>query len=495
MKFIHEDFLLSTRTGRRLYHQYAEGEPILDYHCHLSPRDIAENRRFNDLFEIWLEGDHYKWRAMRSNGVAERFCTGDADPFAKFQAWAATVPHTLRNPLYHWTHLELKRYFDIDELLDEASAARIWKRANERLAGADLTTQGILKKFRVQYVCTTDDPTDDLRYHRAMAAEGLAVRVLPAFRPDKALRIDRPDVFNPWVDSLGQAANVEIGKLDGFLDALRSRHDYFHQHGCRLSDHGMNQCYADFCSPKVAAGIFAKARRGAAVSVQEQERFGAFMMLFFGQLDAEKGWVKQLHLGALRNNNTRLLRQLGPDTGFDSIGDFPQATALASYLDRLDQEKALPKMILYNANPADNYVFATMLGNYQDGSVPGKIQFGAGWWFLDQKEGIEWQLNALSNLGLLSRFIGMITDSRSFMSFPRHEYFRRVLCEVIGRDMENGEIPDDEMLVGTMIRNICNNNARQYFGFSADAARKPFPSSAQAGSATSFKRAVKGSKS
>jgi glucuronate isomerase len=302
-------------------------------------------------------------------------------------------------------------------------------------------------------------------------------------------------MFNSWVDSLGQAADIEIGKLDAFLDALRSRHDYFHQNGCRLSDHGMNQCYADFCSPKIAAGIFAKARRGAAVSVAEQERFAAFMMLFFGQLDAKKGWVKQLHLGALRNNNTRLLRQLGADTGFDSIGDFPQATALASYLDRLDQENALPKMILYNANPADNYVFATMLGNFQDGSVPGKIQFGAGWWFLDQKEGIEWQLNALSNLGLLSRFIGMITDSRSFMSFPRHEYFRRVLCELIGRDMENGEIPDDEMLVGTMIRNICNNNARQYFGFCADAAAKSSSSPAQAGSTTSFKRAYKGSKS
>jgi glucuronate isomerase len=465
MKFIHEDFLLSTRTARRLYHQYAEAEPILDYHCHLSPRDIAENRRFNDLFEIWLEGDHYKWRAMRSNGVNERFCTGDADPFAKFQAWAATVPHTLRNPLYHWTHLELKRYFDIDELLDEASAARIWKRANERLAGPELTTQGILKKFRVNCVCSTDDPVDDLKYHRSLVGSGLVTSILPAFRPDRALMVDDPQSFNPWVESLGAAANIDIASLSDFLDALRARHDFFHQQGCRLSDHGMNQCYADFCSPKVAATIFTKARRGAAVTPEEHGKFAAFMMLFFGKLDADRGWVKQLHLGAMRNKNTRLARQLGPDTGFDSVGDYPQAVALASYLDRLDQENCLPKTILYNLNPADNYVFATMLGNFQDGTIPGKLQLGSGWWFLDQKEGMKWQLNALSNLGLLSRFVGMVTDSRSFMSFPRHEYFRRVLCDLIGQDIERGEIPDDEMLVGNMIQNICYGNAKQYFGF------------------------------
>jgi glucuronate isomerase len=494
MKFIHEDFLLSTRTARHLYHQFAEAEPILDYHCHLSPQDIAENRRFNNLFEIWLEGDHYKWRAMRSNGVAERFCTGDADPFAKFQAWAATVPHTLRNPLYHWTHLELKRYFDIDESLDEASAARIWKRANERLAGPDLTTQGILKKFRVNYVCTTDDPADDLRYHRAIAGSGLATRVLPAYRPDKALAVDKPAQFNRWVDNVGEAANVDISSFSDFQDALRARHDYFHQQGCRLSDHGMNQCYADFCSAKTAAAIFTKARRGAAASPEEYVKFASFMMLLFGRLDAEKGWVKQLHLGAMRGNNTRLLRQLGPDTGFDSVGDYPQAAALAAYLDQLDQENSLPKTILYNLNPADNYVFATMLGNFQDGSIPGKLQFGSGWWFLDQKEGMRWQINALSNLGLLSRFVGMITDSRSFMSYPRHEYFRRVLCDLIGRDIENGEIPDDEMLVGTMIHNICYANALQYFGFPAPGASAG-KSNSQSGSATTLKRAGKSSKS
>lgn len=464
MKFIHKDFLLQTRAARRLYRQFAETGPILDFHCHLSPREIAENRRFKNLSEIWLEGDHYKWRAMRSNGVAEKFCTGDAEPFAKFQAWAATVPHTLRNPLYHWTHLELKRNFGIDELLDETSAARIWKIANEKLASDELTTQGILKKFHVKVVCTTDDPADDLKYHRAIAASNLGTRVFPAFRPDKALTVHQPDAFNSWVNRLAAASDVEISNFANFLEALRQRHDFFHAHGCRISDHGLEHCYAEFCSEKTAAGIFAKARAGKKVSSDEHARFAALMMLFFGQLDAEKNWTKQLHIGAMRNNNTRLMRQLGPDTGFDSIGDFPQAGALAKYLDRLDQENTLPKMILYNVNPVDNYVFATMLGNFQDGSVAGKIQLGSGWWFLDQKEGIEWQLNTLSNLGLLSRFVGMITDSRSFMSYPRHEYFRRVLCNLIGRDVENGEIPDDDSLLGSMIRNICYGNAENYFG-------------------------------
>jgi glucuronate isomerase len=462
MKFIHEDFLLQTRTARRLYHQYAEAEPILDFHCHLSPRDIAENRQFKDLFEIWLEGDHYKWRAMRSNGIEERYCTGAAKPFEKFQAWAATVPHTLRNPLYHWTHLELKRYFGIDELLDEESAARVWKKANQRLATPELTTQGIFKLFNVAAVCTTDDPADDLRYHEAIARGGLSTRVAPAFRPDEALRVQAPPRFNEWVKRLEASAGVEVRDFASFLEALSARHDYFHAHGCRLSDHGMDRCPAEICSMRTAAAIFSRARRGRKASPKEQAEFASFMMLFFGRLDADKGWVKQLHLGAMRNNNTRRLRQLGPDTGFDSIGDFPQASALASYLDALDRDNALPKTILYCSNPADNYVFATMLGNFQGDGMPGKIQFGSGWWFLDQKEGMEWQLNALSNLGLLSRFVGMVTDSRSFMSYPRHEYFRRVLCNLLGRDMENGEVPDDELLVGTMIRNICYSNAHRY---------------------------------
>lgn len=462
MKFIHPDFLLQTRTAARLYHQFAEAEPIFDYHCHLSPRDIAVNRQFANLFEIWLEGDHYKWRAMRANGVPERFCTGAAKPFEKFQAWAATVPRTLRNPLYHWTHLELKRYFGIDELLNEKSAARIWKRAGERLATPGLSAQGILKRFKVAALCTTDDPTDSLEHHQALAASGLATRVLPAFRPDKALGVRQPALFNEWIKRLEQAADQDIGSLAQLLAALEARHDYFHAHGCRLSDHGLTQCYADFCSQKTAGAIFDRARRGRAASPVEQAQFGAFMMLFFGRLDAEKGWTKQLHLGALRNNNTRLLSQLGPDTGFDSIGDYPQGVALAAYLNALDREQALPKTIIYNINPADNYLFATMLGNFPGDGIAAKVQMGSGWWFLDQKEGMEWQLNALSNLGLLSRFVGMVTDSRSFMSYPRHEYFRRVLCNLIGRDVENGELPKDEKLLGTMIRDICYANARQY---------------------------------
>ncbi len=461
MKFINEDFLLQTRTAARLYHQFAEAEPILDYHCHLSPRDIAENRQFKNLFEIWLEGDHYKWRAMRANGVAERYCTGAATPFEKFQAWAATVPNTLRNPLYHWTHLELKRYFGINELLNEESAARIWKKAGQQLATPGLSAQGILKRFNVVALCTTDDPVNNLEHHRALAASGLATRVLPTFRPDKALAVHQPAQFNAWVKRLEQAANMEVRDLAQFLDALHERHDYFHARGCRLSDHGLTQCYDDSCSLKTAAAIFARARRGRAASPAEQGRFGAFMMLFFGRLDADKGWTKQLHLGALRNTNTRLLRELGSDTGFDSIGDYPQGAALAAYLDALEREQALPKAIIYNSNPADNYLFAAMLGNFP-GSIPAKVQLGSGWWFLDQKEGMEWQLNALSNMGLLSRFIGMVTDSRSFMSYPRHEYFRRVLCNLIGRDVENGEMPDDELLLGPMIRNICYANARQY---------------------------------
>jgi glucuronate isomerase len=465
MAFIHEDFLLSGRTARRLYHEFAEGEPILDYHCHLSPRDIAENRQFRNLFEIWLEGDHYKWRAMRANGVAERYCTGDADAFEKFQAWAATVPHTLRNPLYHWTHLELKRYFGVDELLDQHSAARIWEQANAQLATPELRAHGILKHFRVTALCTTDDPADDLACHRAIRGSVLETRVYPAFRPDKALNVHLPDAFNAWVERLAAASNTEIGSLRDFTDALRRRHDDFHALGGRLSDHGLNHCYADFCTEAAAESIFEKARRGRAADAGEHARFASYMMLFFGRLDAEKGWTKQLHLGAYRSANQRRLSEIGPDSGFDSMGDWPQALALGAYLDRLEAEHALPKMILYNVNPVDNYAFATMIGNFQDGQIAGKIQFGSAWWFMDQKEGMEWQLNALSNTGLLSRFVGMLTDSRSFMSYPRHEYFRRVLCNLIGGDMENGLIPDSDELVGPTIRDICYGNAARYLGF------------------------------
>ena len=464
MTFIHENFLLRNETAKRLYHQYAENEPILDYHCHLPPKDIAANRRFRNLFEIWLEGDHYKWRAMRANGVAERFCTGDAERYEKFLAWAKTVPYTLRNPLYHWTHLELKRYFGIEERLDETTAPSIWARANERLAGDDLTAQGILRKFNVRALCTTDDPTDDLSHHKAIAAAGIETRVLPAFRPDKALNVHQPEAFNAWLGRLEEAANTAIGSLTDLLDALRKRHDYFHAMGGRLSDHGINHCFADFCTERTAAEIFKRARSGQAATPKQQAQFASHLMLFFGRLDAGKGWTKQLHLGAFRSANSRMLEQVGTDTGFDSIGDWAQADALGAYLDRLNRENALPKMILYSLNPADNYILATMIGNFQDGSVAGKMQFGSGWWFLDQKEGMEWQMNALSNAGLLSRFVGMLTDSRSFMSYPRHEYFRRVLCNLIGKDIENGEIPGDDALTGPMIRNICYGNAERYLG-------------------------------
>jgi glucuronate isomerase len=462
MPFIHDDFLLTTRTARRLYHEFAADPPILDYHCHLPPKDIAEDRQFQNLHEIWLEGDHYKWRAMRANGVAERFCTGDASPFEKFMAWARTVPFTLRNPLYHWTHLELKRYFGSDLLLNERTARSIWDRANEALAQPELSACGILKKFRVTALCTTDDPADDLTHHQALATSGLSTRVFPTFRPDKALAVHQPAAFSAWIGRLAQASDVDISSFSRFLEALRRRHEFFHGLGCRLSDHGLEHCYADFCSESVAARIFRKARAGTPASPREREQFAACLMLFFGHLDAEKGWTKQLHLGALRNTNTRLFLALGPDVGCDSIGDAPQAAALAAYLGRLDQEQALPQTILYNLNPADNYVFATMIGNFQDGSIAGKIQWGSGWWFLDQKEGMEWQLNAFSNLGLLSRFIGMLTDSRSFMSYPRHEYFRRVLCNLLGRDVERGEIPGDTKSLGPMIRSICYQNARDY---------------------------------
>jgi len=464
MGFIHEDFLLHSKWAQRLYHGYAKDEPILDYHCHLPPKDVAENRRFKDLHEIWLEGDHYKWRAMRTNGVPEKFCTGDATSFDKFSAWAHTVPQTLRNPLYHWTHLELLRYFDIDETLNEASARKIWDKANARLQGDDLRAQGIFRKFNVRAVCTTDDPTDDLHWHKEIAASACPARVFPAFRPDKALRAADTADFNAWVDRLAETSGKDISKLNDLLDALKLRHDYFHSLGCRLSDHGLNHSYADFCTEQVASAIFDKARSGQNVSSAEQEQFASFLMLFFGHLDAEKGWTKQMHLGALRNASSRGMRMLGPDTGFDSIGDWPQAQSLANYLDRLEQEHALPKTIIYNLNPADNYVFATMIGNFQDGSIAGKIQYGSGWWFLDQKEAMQWQINALSNVGLLSRFIGMLTDSRSFMSYPRHEYFRRVLCNLLGDDIERGEMPADIELVGGIVRNICFANARNYLG-------------------------------
>jgi glucuronate isomerase len=464
MPFITDDFLLQTRTARALYHDHAEGQPILDYHCHLPPADVAANRRFANLFEIWLEGDHYKWRAMRANGVPERFCTGNADPYEKFLAWAATVPKCLRNPLYHWTHLELRRYFDIDELLDERSAPQIWKAANERLRSDELSARGILDKFDVRAVCTTDDPADPLDHHLAIAASGLPTKVYPTFRPDRALQVDDPPAFNTWVNRLAATARTAVAEFADFLRALEKRHQDFHDAGGRLSDHGLPHCYAVPCTDFEAAAIFHRARSGQAASPAEHHQFASNLMLFFGRLDAQKGWTKQLHLGAQRNVNTRMLATLGRDTGYDSIGDYGQVEGLAWYLDQLEQQGLLPKTILYNNNPVDNYTMATMIGNFQDGSLAGRMQFGSGWWYLDQKEGIEWQLNALSNVGLLAHFVGMLTDSRSFMSYPRHEYFRRVLCNMLGTEMERGELPNDRAMVGRMVEDICFGNARRYLG-------------------------------
>jgi glucuronate isomerase len=464
MAFITEDFLLQSETARRLYHTYAEHVPIVDFHSHLPPKQIANNARFKTLTDIWLDGDHYKWRAMRSDGLAERYCSGDATAYEKFVAWAKTVPRTLRNPLYHWTHLELIRYFGIHKLLDESSAEEIWNSANTLLGTEELTPQGILRKFRVTALCTTDDPTSSLEAHRTIRNSGAQTLVLPTFRPDAALRMADPVRFNKWTDRLASVSNVEISRLPDFLDALAKRHDFFHAQGCRLSDHGLDHCYPKPSPDHEAGNLFSKLQSGTALDACETAGLSGYLMLFFGHLDTRKGWTKQLHLGAYRNANTRMLTELGPDIGFDSIGDWPQAASLAAYCDQLDRDNSLPKMMVFNMNPADNYLFATMAGNYHQEGVRGKLQFGASWWFLDQKEGIEWQLNALSHCGLLSNFAGMTTDSRSFMSFPRHEYFRRVLCNILGKEMEAGLLPDDELLMARLIADVCGENAARFLG-------------------------------
>jgi glucuronate isomerase len=463
MAFIDDRFLLENDTAVRLYQAYAAPQPIFDYHCHLSPRQIAENRRFSNLFEIWLEGDHYKWRAMRVNGEPEQFCTGNATPYEKFLAWARTVPYTLRNPLYHWTHLELQRYFGITELLDETSAPRIWDQANSILQ-SHFDAHAILQKFNVHTIGTTDDPADSLEYHAQIAASSLPTRVVPAFRPDAALRVDAPLAFQQWINRLAFAANREIDSLASFLDALEQRLKDFHAVGCRLSDHGLDVCYAESCSDKLAAEIYADALTGVAATPERHDKFASYILHFLGQLYARHEWTMQLHLGALRNVNSRARSVLGPDTGFDTIGGAPQLTALAKFLDKLEQSDSLPRTILYNSNPVENYAFATLVGGFSAENLPGKVQFGSGWWFLDQKEGMEWQLNALSNANLLSRFVGMVTDSRSFMSYPRHEYFRRILCNMLGGEMEKGLLPNDEALVGRMVRDISFGNANRYFG-------------------------------
>lgn len=463
--FIHDNFLLHTKVAQELFHQHAVKMPIFDYHCHISPLDIASDRQFSNITQIWLYGDHYKWRAMRTNGVGEKFCTGNAGDWEKFEKWAETVPHTLRNPLYHWTHLELKRFFGVDKLLDPSTAREIWEECNARLNTPGYSVRNIIRMANVHTICTTDDPVDNLEHHRQIKESGFEVNVFPAWRPDKAMMVEDPAFFNHYTDQLAGAAGTDISTFSGFMDALEKRHQFFHENGCRLSDHGLETAYAGEYTLKEITGIFSKVRNGNHLTKEEILKFKSCMLYEFGIMDHRSGWTQQFHLGALRNNNSRLFRSLGPDTGFDSIGDFEIARPLSHLLDRLDSENQLSRTILYNLNPRDNELIATMIGNFQDGSVPGKIQFGSGWWFLDQKDGMEKQMQALSSLGLLSRFVGMLTDSRSFLSYTRHEYFRRTLCNILGNDVEKGEIPADMELLGQMVENICFNNAFHYFRF------------------------------
>jgi glucuronate isomerase len=461
--FIHEDFLLGNEPARDLYHSFAKSQPIIDYHNHLSIAQIASNHQFGDLSELWLSGDHYKWRAMRANGIPERFITGDASPKEKFKAWASTVPFTLRNPLYQWTHLELARELGMNRLLDVETADDIWNEANALLPG--LRVHDLLDRHQIRVLCTTDDPASPLDVHLAVGSSDLRTKVYPTYRPDKAFQINVPVDYNLWLEKLEQVTSSSINTFDELVSSLKKRHDDFHAAGCRASDHGLAFCPAAPCTRAKAERIFQEVRKGTTCPPKDQIAYAAFLMLEFGRWNAAKGWAMQLHLGALRNNNSRLFNLVGPDTGFDSIGDFPQMESLSAFLNSLDKTNELPRTIIYNLNPADNYAFAAMIGNFQDGSIPGKIQMGSGWWFLDQKEGMEWQINALSNLGLLRRFVGMVTDSRSFLSFPRHEYFRRVLCNLVGRGIVSGELPDDISLIGSMVKEICFTNARDYLGF------------------------------
>lgn len=460
-----ENFLLKTETAQKLYHEHAAKMPIFDYHCHINPKDIAEDRQFKTVTEVWLYGDHYKWRAMRTNGVDERFCTGDATDWEKFEKWAETVPHTLRNPLYHWTHLELKKFFGIEKLLSPATAKEIYDECNRLLNTPTYSVRGLIRKANVNTICTTDDPVDSLEYHKQIKESDFEVAVLPAWRPDKAMMVADPAFFNDYMAQLEKAAGVDIKVFGDLIAALDKRHEFFHENGCRLSDHGLDTAFAEDYTVEEINAIFSKIRGGSVLDATEILKFQSCMLYEFGVMDHKRGWTQQFHIGAQRNNNTRLFKKLGPDTGFDSIGDVPVAAPLAKLLDRLDMENKLTKTILYNLNPRDNELYATMLGNFQDGSVPGKIQYGSGWWFLDQKDGMQKQMNALSNLGLLSRFVGMLTDSRSFLSYTRHEYFRRTLCDLLGTDVENGEIPYDMELLGSMVENICFNNAKEYFNF------------------------------
>jgi len=469
MDFLTEDFLLQTKTAKQLYHEHAAKMPIYDYHCHLSPQEIAEDKQFENMTQIWLYGDHYKWRAMRANGVDEKFCTGNAGDWEKFQMWAQTAPYCLRNPLYHWTHMELKKPFGIaGKLLNADTAKEIYETCNEKLSTPEFRARGIMRQMNLKVVCTTDDPIDSLEYHKKIAEDGFEIKVLPAWRPDKGMATGSVDQLNSWIDQLAAAADVDIKTYESYIEAIKKRHDYFHKVGCRISDHGIDTAYAEDYTEAEIKVIFDKLRTKKTLNENEQLKFKSAMMFEFALMDAEKGWTQQLHLSALRNTNSRMIRTLGADTGFDSIGDLEIAGPLAKFLDKLENDNKLPKTILYNLNPRDNELMASMAGNFQDGSIPGKMQYGSAWWFLDNKEGMEKQLKALSNIGLLSRFVGMITDSRSFLSYPRHEYFRRILCNLLGNDVESGLLPRDMKLLGQMVEDISFNNAKSYFGIDID---------------------------
>ena len=464
-QFLDENFLLSNATAQSLYQEYAKDMPIIDYHNHLPPNEIAEDKNFENITKVWLYGDHYKWRAMRANGVEEAYITGDKSDWEKFRAWSATVPYTLRNPLYHWTHLELQRYFDVHDILNADTAKKVYEETSAKLQSKEFSVRGLLEKMNVKLICTTDDPLDNLEYHQKIEKDKWSIKVLPAFRPDKAMNVDDVNTFNNYLTGLEKAADISISTYNDYLAALKKRHDYFAVNHCSVSDHGLEEIYAEDYTATEVAGIFAKIRSGGSLTLEENRKFKSAMLVTFAEWDWEKGFVQQYHLGALRNNNSRKLKQLGPDTGWDSMGDFSQAKALSKFLNRLDSDNKLTKTIIYNLNPADNEVFATMIGNFNDGTAVGKIQWGSSWWFLDQKDGMTKQINTLSNMGLLSRFIGMLTDSRSFLSFPRHEYFRRLLCNLFGEEIENGELPNDIPWIGKVIQDICFKNAKNYFNW------------------------------
>jgi glucuronate isomerase len=464
--FLTEDFLLHSDFARILYHDYAKNLPIIDYHNHLPPAELASNRQFEDISKIWLAGDHYKWRAMRTLGINEHFITGGASDLEKFQKWSATVPYTMRNPLYHWSHMEMRRYFGIDELLTADNAKEVYQHTSEMLQNPDFRAQGLLEKMNVEVVCSTDDPADNLEQHEKYHLTNGQVKLYPAFRPDKSFAIENSETYSAYLQKLGNAAGFEITSFDNLIEALSKRVDFFHSRGCRLSDHGLENLVFSKNDQLSSDSILTKALRGIPLTEEEIKHFKFKTLQKLCKMYHSKGWVQQFHLGALRNTNSRMLKTLGPDTGFDSIGDYDQATAMAEFLNHLDSTDQLAKTVLYNLNPRDNEVLATMIGNFNDGSVKGKIQFGSGWWYLDQKDGMEKQINTLSNMGLVSCFIGMLTDSRSFLSFPRHEYFRRILCNLFGKDVENGELPWDEKWLGQLITDICYQNAKNYFDFS-----------------------------